>query len=83
MNECLFRVNFVARTTIVVRAKTGLEAESAAIERVTLDGCNWGVENSEVIAECSGVQSNTPKERNMPETTPDADQISTNNAKRP
>jgi len=48
MSECLFRVNLVARTSITVKAETGLEAETAALDRVLSDA-DWEVESSEIV----------------------------------
>lgn len=49
MSECLFRINLVARTSIVVKAETCLEAENKALYRILPDGCDWDVESSDVI----------------------------------
>lgn len=49
MTEVLFRVTLVARTSITVKAETGLEAENAALELVLPD-MDWEVESSEVIS---------------------------------
>jgi hypothetical protein len=54
LNKCLFRVNFVAKTSIVVSARTGIEAENIAVERIAPADCDWEVESSEVI-DCAAI----------------------------